>query len=500
MQYAIMKKALFSVLLAAAAVLPAQAQQRNILLIIADDLGSDSFPLTASAGASLPPMPNISALKNSGVLFRNTYAQPTCSPTRATILTGRYTFRTGIGQQVTAASGQLTAAEFTLPEAFAANPGLNYSLAMFGKWHLNAGAGSNDTPRTFGGWPHFAGTISGALPDYSNWTKVTNNVTSTVTSYATTELTNDVIAWIASRPAGTPWFAWAAYNAPHTPFHFPPAHLHSFGAAAATDRNQYEAMCEALDTEVGRLLAAVNLANTHVIFIGDNGTPGSVIQTPYTNAHSKGGLYEGGVRVPMIIAGPDVVSPNRNHDGPVHSVDLYSTILELAGINASTTQPAANPIDSTSLLPILKNTVPVSRTVFSQVFGPDYTTTAGRVIKDASGYTLLQYDDGREELYNIATSPNQTSNLLGTSITSAAQSAYAAMKLQLANYSVTGIPNEPLVHSWFTQNSGRYARIYETDASQSAQTAVTTWNRGAGVQTLPVYAGVQQEDYSGNRV
>ncbi len=161
-----------------------------------------------------------------------------------------------------ATSPQLQASEFTLPDAFAANPGLGYSLGMFGKWHLNSGAGTDDTPRTIGGWPHFAGTIIGALPDYSAWTKITNNVAVATTTYATTDTANDVIGWINSRTG--PWFAWAAFNAPHAPLHFPPNDLHSYDAAATT-RNYYEAMCEALDTEVGRVLANVNLATTAMI-------------------------------------------------------------------------------------------------------------------------------------------------------------------------------------------------------------------------------------------
>ncbi|MBX7209723.1 MAG: sulfatase-like hydrolase/transferase [Verrucomicrobiaceae bacterium] len=484
-----------------AAALPAAsvalAQPANILVIIADDFGSDSFPLTASAGASLPPMPNITALKNSGVLFKNAHAQPTCSPTRASILTGRLPFRTGIGMQLTgAASPQLQASEFTLPEAFAANAGLGYSLAMFGKWHLNSGAGTNDTPRTIGGWPHFAGTIIGALPDYYNWTKITNNVTSTSTTYATTDTANDLISWITSRPVGTPWLAWAAFNAPHAPYHVPPSNLQTYGTPT-TNRSMYEAACQALDTEVGRVLTNVNLATTNVIFIGDNGTPSNVIQTPYTSAHAKESLYEGGTRVPMIIAGPAVVSPNRDSTAPVNVVDLYSTILDLAGISVSATQPAANPLDSKSLMPILKNTTDIERTAFSQLFGTDFTTAqSGRVLTDAAGWSLLQYDDGHEELYNTVADPNQTTNLLGTSITAAAQSAYAALKGKLPNYSTTGVPNEPLLSSWFTANSSQYARIYPTLTEQSAQTPVTTWNRGAGVQTTPAYSDIQQIDYS----
>ena len=130
----------------------------NILLLIADDLGADSCPLTGTTGASLPPMPNLTALKSRGVLFRNAWSHPTCSPTRASLLTGRHPFRTGIGTALMNASNpQLQAAEFTLPEAFAANATLGYRLASFGKWHLTAGPGTQSNPNTVGGWPHFAG-------------------------------------------------------------------------------------------------------------------------------------------------------------------------------------------------------------------------------------------------------------------------------------------------------------------------------------------------------
>ncbi|MBE2287402.1 MAG: sulfatase-like hydrolase/transferase [Prosthecobacter sp.] len=486
-------KSLFCLLLTTCAVL---AQPSNILVIIADDLGADSFPLTATGGTQAP-MPNLTALKNSGVLFTNAHAQPTCSPTRATMLTGRHPFRTGIGAQLTGAtSPQLSTSEFTLPEAFAANPGLGYSLAMFGKWHLNSGAGTNDTPRTVGGWPHFAGTIIGALPDYSAWTKITNNVSAATTTYATTDTANDVIAFIQAQPSGTPWFAWAAFNAPHAPLHVPPANLHSYGTPA-TNRGMYEAMCEAFDTEVGRILAVVNLTDTHVIFIGDNGTPSNVIQAPYNAAHSKETIYQGGTRVPLIIAGPSVVSPNRDSSVPVHAVDLYSTILELAGISVAATQPATNALDSRSLTPILQNSSESRRMVMSQMFSAELATSvSGRVITDAAGYTLLQFDDGHEELFHVPTDANQGTNLLGTNVTNAQQTAYAALKLQSASYSASGALDEPLISSWQTANSGQYARIFPTLADLNSNTTATTWTRGQGTQATPAYSDVHQVDYS----
>lgn len=502
----IMKKSSFLaclfLLLALLAPMPRALSANNILIIIADDLGVDSFPLTASVGVPVPPMPNITALKNSGVLFRNASAHPTCSPTRASILTGRHPFRTGIGAQLTsAASPQLLASEFTIPDAFAANSALGYSLAMFGKWHLNSGAGTDDTPRTIGGWPHFAGTISGALPDYSSWSKVLNGTASATTNYATTDTANDVIAWIQSRPSGTPWLAWAAFNSPHAPLHFPPNELHSYDAAATTNRNQYEAMCEALDTEVGRVIAAVNLSNTTVIFLGDNGTPLNVIQSPYTAAHSKETLYAGGTRVPLIVAGAGVVSPNRESTVPVNAADIYTTVLELAGINVASTQPTTKPVDSKSLLPILQNTTDVARTGFSQMFSADLSTAvSGRTITSAAGYTLIQFDDGSEEFYATATDANQTTNLLGSTISNAAASAYAELKLALSAYTVDGVPSVPLLSSWFTRNTARYARIFPTVADQNAQNSTATWSRGEGVQTSPTYADVHQVDFSASWV
>jgi arylsulfatase A-like enzyme len=482
----------------------ALAQPANVLLIIADDFGADSFPLTATGGTTAP-MPNITALKNSGVLFSRAYAQPTCSPTRASILTGRHPFRTGIGAQLIGnTSPQLAAAEFTLPDAFAANSSLGYSLAMFGKWHLNSGVGSNDTARTIGGWPHFAGTITGAIPDFMAWTKITNNVSSAVTTYATTELANDVISFITTRPSTTPWFAWCAFNAPHAPFHVPPSNLHTYGTPT-TNRLMYEAACQALDTEVGRILANVNLANTNVIFIGDNGTPGQVIQTPYNNAHSKDTLYEGGVRVPLVIAGPSVVSPNRTSTIRVQAVDLFATILEMAGINVAASQPSTQTIDSQSVMSILQNTATAPRYAFSQEFSADpavvlLPSASGRVLVDDAGYSLLVFDDGHEELYNTVTDANQVTNLLGSTITAAAQAAYAGLKTQLINYKSTATPTDPAITSWFTKNNGEYARIYPTVADQTSRTSATTWSRGVGIQTNPTYSDVQQIDYSANWV
>ena len=137
------------------------------------------------------------------------------------------------------------------------------------------------------------------------------------------------------------------------PLHVPPSNLHTYGTPT-TNRGMYEAMCQALDTEVGRVLATVNLTNTHVIFIGDNGTAGNVIARPYSPTKAKASMYEGGVRVPLIVAGAGVVSPNRRVTALVSAVDLFPTILQLAGIDPQTALPVGTVIDGVSLLPLLR--------------------------------------------------------------------------------------------------------------------------------------------------
>lgn len=165
--------------------LPVAGQNRNILLIIADDMGIDSHALyNSSENADLPPTPNIDALKATGVQFLNAYAQPTCSPTRASMMTGRQAFRTGVTTAVSANDGQMMAGEFTLPKAFQVNDSLGYSLADFGKWHLTIGNYMSNDPANVGGWPHFSGSLNGGLTGgnggtgtYTSWAKTVDAVT-----------------------------------------------------------------------------------------------------------------------------------------------------------------------------------------------------------------------------------------------------------------------------------------------------------------------------------
>ncbi len=424
----------------------------NILLIIADDFGIDASALyNTSPAASLAPTPEIAKIAANGVRFTNAYAYPTCSPTRSAMLTGRFGFRTGTGDVVsTAANNSLASAEFTLPKAFAANSGLGYQLKHFGKWHLTAGTGQtvNRSPCEIGGWPAFAGAISGGLASYTSWTKVISDGTAggtssgTVATYATTDTVNDAAAWIqAQARADKPWFAWVAFNAPHAPFHLPspttlcPTYASLSGTAGditANPRSYYNAAIEAMDTEIGNLLKAADLNKTTVIFIGDNGTPNQVLQTPFPAMHGKDTLYQGGVWVPMIIRSPNVVSPGRTSDVFAHVVDLYSTILELAGISVTATVPADVTLDSQSLLPVLQNQAVTRPRDYAEQFDTSLPATGGRVLRDER-YKIIRNRTGTDEFYDLQADPYETTNLLAGGIgamTATQQSHYYRLRYQ----------------------------------------------------------------------
>src|SRR5439155_24844618 len=123
----------------------------------------------------------------------------------------------------------------------------------------------------------------------------------------------------------------------------------------------YDAMTEALDTEIGELLKVLNRTNTHIIFLGDNGTPNNTLQTPFPSGRGKDTLYEGGIHVPFIVSGPAVVSPNRTNDTLVNMVDVFATILEMAGTSVAAAVPANVVIDGRSLVGALQADTVLSR-------------------------------------------------------------------------------------------------------------------------------------------
>ena len=382
----------------------------NVLLLIVDDWGTDWSPIDHPENAVLPEMPNLQHLAANGVRFSNAYAQSSCSPTRASLLTGRHPFRHGVG---TPGGANLPEEEFTLPDAFVAASS-EYSLFSIGKWHIGGGT---DGARTSGGWPHFSGTV-GNLTDFWAWDKVVDGTTTPVTdTYATSDQVDDAVAFIRSRPPGNPWFCWIGFHAPHSPIHDPPVELLPDGTGPpANNRDRYEQMLEALDTEIGRLLEDVDLAETNVILVGDNGTPGNRLQAPFNSGRGKNTLYEGGNRVTLVAAGPDIRARGSN-DSPVQVADLYTTILSLAGIDAREVAPAGTIIDGRDLYPAFIG-ARVGGGAVSEMFG-NGVAAPGRAIRDGD-YKLIIFDDPdttsdtpRFELYNVEQDPDEQMELIG---------------------------------------------------------------------------------------
>ncbi|HXJ58237.1 MAG TPA: sulfatase-like hydrolase/transferase, partial [Verrucomicrobiae bacterium] len=250
-----------------------------------------------------------------------------------------------------------------------------------------------------------------------------------------------------------------AFNAPHEPFHKPPNYLHSYEALptgqAYVDqhpRPYFEAMTEAMDTELGRLLSHIDRSNTVVIFIGDNGTPGAVVQPPFSSARAKATLYEGGIRVPLIISGPVVTNPRRENTNLVHTMDLFATILELAGANLQEALPTNLLSDSHSLLPILTNGLDAPRDwVMSEQFSSSLPLeNQGRAIRDDT-FKLIRLKNGTEEFYNLLADPYETTNLLRNALTAEQSTHYTALTATLAQ-----LQNVPQI-TGFSYTSNRFA-------------------------------------------
>ncbi len=454
------KQTVLLIVLQACFRLSASAQQQNVLFIIADDLGVD-YTEAYQEGTDYPSTPNINSLVQDGILFRNAWSNPVCSPTRATMLTGQYGFRTDIGTVVGTSRRNTDGIDpdtYTLPKALN-DANVGYAHASVGKWHLDDESnGGADNPNIMG-FDYFSGFVNttGGSSDFSsiyyNWQKTVNGNTTTATNYMATEQVDDAIGWIGEQEQ--PWFHWLAFFNPHTPFHKPPNELHSFDDLSGTEEDiqanpvpYFKAAVEAMDTEIGRLISYLKetgqYENTTIVYLGDNGTTSQVVQPPFDADQAKGTLYEGGVNVPFIISGAAVVNPNRESNALVSAVDLFATSLELMNVNVDDVAPSGTTIDAQSLVPIIRNETDVVREwVFTEMFGLN-ADSDGKAIRNES-YKLIRFDSGSEELYNLRQDPFETTDLLSSSLSEEAQTNYQTLTRQLDNLldSAEEAPNDP---------------------------------------------------------
>ena len=442
------------------------AQSRNVVLIIADDLGKNYCDFYTDH-LSTVNLTNVRRLLNRGIIFNNAWSNPLCSPTRAGILTGRYSFRTGVGDVVDGTNPKLNTNENIIPKVLNIYAPNAISKACFGKWHVTSFAPAAYNVPTTMGFDHYEGSLLGAVGapgqlvnTYNNWTKITNGTSSTCTNYATTENVNNAISYLNSQPNTKPFFLWLAFNAPHTPYHLPPINLLTNNTLSGTQADitanpvaYFKAMNEAMDAEIGRffdyLISSGKWDNTDIIFIGDNGSDSLVAQT----TPSKGSIYQGGITVPMIISGPDVINPNRSSDALVNTADLFATILELFGDTNWQTQIPTTVVDSKSLVPIILNQSTTSRPwIFSEIFKNPTVAGDGKTIRNAD-YKLLKFTNGTEKFFNLTLNPSETNNLLQGTLSNVDVNNYNYLCSQMALLVGTGISCTTLSESSFVNST-----------------------------------------------
>jgi len=383
--------------------IPVESEKPNILLVIADDMGLDATP-GYTIGNIKPNMPNLESLQNAGIQFNNVWSNPVCTPTRGTILTGKYGFRTNVLK----VDDAMPTSEVSL-QSLLDNQNSGYDHAVIGKWHLSR----NSSHPINMGINYYAGLLGGGVQSYSSWSLTENGVTNTSTEYITTKLTDLAIDWIENQTQ--PWFLWLAYNAPHTPFHLPPSELHYQGNLpsdqASIDTNPlpyYLAMLEAMDTEMGRLISSMSIEeknNTIIIFIGDNGTPNQVVQE-YSSSRAKGSLYQGGINVPMIISGKGVSRFNVSDNALVNASDLFATIADIAGLTINEIN------DSKSIIELLTDANGSKRDYIYSEIGKD-TGGSDYTIRNET-HKYIKFDNGNEALYNLSINPLESPNLLNS--------------------------------------------------------------------------------------
>lgn len=417
------------VLLCAAAV-GAPRRLPNFVVVVVDDLGWADL---GSYGNDFHRTPAIDGLAARGARFTAAYAAaPVCSPTRASLLTGKYPARLQLTDWLPGRRDQpsqmllrpflhqqLPLREVTLAEALNT---AGYAASHVGKWHLGGqGFGPEEQGFDFNVAGDHTGTpLSYFFPFENRGLKMPGLEDRSNELYLTDRLTTEAERFI-ERHQGQPFFLHLTHFAVHIPLRAKAELIAKYEARrtpGAVHHNAiYAAMLESVDESVARIirkLEQLNLADkTLVLFTSDNGGL-SVEEGPHTPATSnsplrdgKGYLYEGGIRVPLIAYWPGVIRSGRVDDTPVASVDVFPTLLELAGVRA------APRVDGQSLAPLFKQSGHPRRAALYWHY-PHYSNQGGRpggAVRQGDFKLIEFYENRRLELYNLKRDPGETRNL-----------------------------------------------------------------------------------------
>jgi len=381
----------------------------NVLVIMVDDLGWRDVDATI-------PTPSIDSLVAQGTTFSRVYSSPICSASRYAFLFGTHPFREQLGFWINA----FAAGEVSIPLSRVAFPQVisaqGYRTLMTGKWHMNTvehlnslGLNPYDAPRYFGFETFRAGRIGNlsGMNTYTSWVRSDDGVTSNSTEYNTSAIRRATADWWQATPG--PKFAYAAFQAAHEPYHVPPVELLPPGyALGGGNRGLFEAAIVALDTEIGNLLSVVDMRDTMVIFLSDNGTPPDAIAPDQEWFKVKASAYEGGINVPAIVSGWGV-RHGAQSDALISMTDFYATLLDVLDVPV----PAGVAQDSVSFEPLLRDPrLPARDWVYAQIFTPNgpgpHDFNAKAVV---TATRKLWYTDGAEAFFDLASDPTESSPL-----------------------------------------------------------------------------------------
>jgi arylsulfatase A-like enzyme len=392
------------------------AEKPNIVLIMADDLGYGDVGWHGGPYKT----PHLDKLAKESVRLEQHYSLPVCSPTRSSLLSGRFNGRFGV-----TSPQNPRAFPFETVTLAAALKSVGYETALVGKWHL--GSKPEWGPQKFG-FDHSYGSLAGGVTSYTHlykkgefektWHRDGKLIEEE--GHVTDLLTNDAVRFVEKKRNG-PFFLYVPYTAVHLPIDEPKEWLDLYSKEADLGVRQYGACVSHMDDGVGKVLAALDRAgvrkNTVVLFVSDNGgSTGTPNHTqPYAGKHPefnipainkpfrgmKGQVYEGGIRTPAIISWPGHLKP-RDDRAPIHVADWFPTFAALAGY----TPKQDLKWDGSDRWPVISGTAkPEPRVLYW--LGPGGNSLALR----KGDLMLIRQKKKPDELYDLAADPGQKTDL-----------------------------------------------------------------------------------------
>ncbi len=395
----------------------------NIILIITDDQGYGDL---SCHGNPILKTPHIDRLYARSIRFTDFHVSPTCAPTRASIMTGRHEFKSGVTHTINERE-RLSLRAFTLAQLLRM---AGYTTGIFGKWHLGDEAAYRPDQRGFDEvFSHGAGGIGQTYPGscgdapgnkYFDPAILHNGKFEKTKGYCTDVFFDQALRWIdAKRKHKAPFYVHIATNAPHAPLVCPEEYEKKYTGKVKPNVAKFFGMIENIDDNVGKLLARLKEWNleedTLVIFMTDNGGTAGVMVFNAGMRGSKVTPYQGGTRVPFFISWPGKLKSGVDAKQLAAHIDIFPTFAELAGVKV----PAKLKLDGRSLLPVLEDpSAPwadrnlfthVGRWAKGQAKNSQYEACAVRNAR----FRLVHPKKGDWELYDISKDPGEKHNVRG---------------------------------------------------------------------------------------